>query len=445
MGDLFKAVRAESNMFAAWRHVKRSALSSANMEIKGAASVFEHQHQRYIKRFIRQLQQGTFEFDAVQGVLADKKERERANKDPRPIAIATLKNRVVQRAILQILQPRKPRDVKEVDGRFETTVNPALGKINDVNSSAYGVGGLIKPYGGVGRGIDAIMSAMNHGATLFYRSDIKAFFTDIPVAPVIEFVRKETGDDKLADLFALGLEVHLGNEDELRGYAHLFPSNGHGVAQGSSLSAFAGNVLLYDMDHEINALGVTGIRYIDDIMIVADTQGKLDAAVALAQLKLKNLGFTLYEPINGSDKAETGRCSDSFGFLGCTLHPKKCVPSAASVKRILADAEDTFSKSQNTIKRFKEKGGSFHSQQSPSSVLHTLGKKLYGWQKSFAFCDDVTIFEHVDERIAKRVEKYNQIVARHTRGLSLSQKATVYGLPSTVEMFFASRRYDPNS
>jgi hypothetical protein len=43
MGDLFKAVRAESNMFAAWRHVKKSALNSANSEIKGAASIFEHQ------------------------------------------------------------------------------------------------------------------------------------------------------------------------------------------------------------------------------------------------------------------------------------------------------------------------------------------------------------------------------------------------------------------
>jgi retron-type reverse transcriptase len=445
MSDLFKAVRAESNMFAAWRHVKKSALSSANVEIKGAASIFEHQHQRYIKRFIRQLQQGTFEFDVVQGVLADKKKREKANKDPRPIAIATLKNRVVQRAILQVLQPRKPRDTKEVDSRFETVVNPALGKINDVNSSRYGVGGLIKPYGGVGRGIEAIMSAMNHGATFFYRSDIKAFFTDIPVAPVIDFVRTETGDDQLADLFALALEVHLGNEDELQEYARLFPSNGRGVAQGSSLSAFAGNVLLYELDHEINVSGVTAIRYIDDIMIVADTQKQLAASVALAQLKLKNLGFRLYEPASGSDKAETGRCSDSFGFLGCTLHPKKCVPSTASVKRILGDAEDTLSKSQNTIKRFKEKGGPFPSQQSPSTILHTLGNKLYGWQKSFAFCDDVSAFEHVDERIAMRVEKYNQIVGRHTRGLSPSLKATVYGLPSTAEMFSASSRHDPNS
>ena len=98
------------------------------------------------------------------------------------------------------------------------------------------------------------------------------------------------------------------------------------------------------------------------------------------------------------------------------------------------------SKSQGTIKRFKDKGGEFPAPQSPSAVLHTLGKKLYGWQKSFAFCDEVGAFEYIDERIAKRVEKYNQIVGRHTRGLALSEKAIVYGIPSTASMFDAAKR-----
>ena len=445
MGNLFKAVRSESNMFAAWRHVKKSALSSGSDEIKGAAAQFEHEHQRYLKRFIRQLQQGKFEFDRVQGVLADKEKREKAGKKPRPIAIATLKNRVVQRAILQILQPRKARDTNEVDSRYETVLNPALGRINAVNASKYGVGGLIKPHGGVRRGIEAIMCAMSQGAELFYRSDIKGFFNDIPQAPVVDFVRTETGDHELADLFARGLEVQLANADQLESYADLFPSNGRGVAQGSSLSAFAGNVLLYEMDHEINATGVTAIRYIDDIMIVADTTEKLKASTSLAELRLSEMGFELYKPSEGGEKAETGRCCDSFSFLGCTLHPKRCIPSSVSVKRILGDAEETLSKSQGAIKRFRDKGGTFPSQQSPSTVLHTLGKKLYGWQKSFAFCDDVTAFEYIDERIAKRVEKYNQIVGRHTRDLSPSEKAKVYGIPSTASMFKRNNRTTPTA
>ena len=61
---------------------------------------------------------------------------------------------------------------------------------------------------------------------------------------MVDFVRQETKDDRLSNLFAEGLEVNLANKDEFHTYADLFPSGGIGVAQGSSLSAFAGNVLL---------------------------------------------------------------------------------------------------------------------------------------------------------------------------------------------------------
>ena len=106
---------------------------------------------------------------------------------------------------------------------------------------------------------------------------------------VIEFVRVQTNEDAIADLFAKGLEVHLRNPDELIGYAHLFPSGGIGVAQGSSLSAFAGNVLLFELDHQLNAMGVCAIRYIDDILMVAPDETTLNAAVKHAEDSLIDL------------------------------------------------------------------------------------------------------------------------------------------------------------
>lgn len=44
---LFEEVRSEQNIFSAWRHMKRSALTSGNAEIRGKASEFEHAHQRW--------------------------------------------------------------------------------------------------------------------------------------------------------------------------------------------------------------------------------------------------------------------------------------------------------------------------------------------------------------------------------------------------------------
>ena len=239
MGSLFDEIRGEANIFSAWRHVKRSALNSDNSEIRGFAAEFEHQHQRHLRRIITQLREDRFEFDPAKGVLKDKKKRLASGKDPRPIAIATLKNRVVQRAILQVLQPRKARNPKDIDTRYEVLDDPRLGRINQVNHSEFGVGGLIYPYGGVRPAVNLVLNAMENGARYYYQSDIKSFFTRIPTKDVVEWVEKETGDGRLSGLFAKGLDIHLSNEDELAGYSKLFPSGGIGVAQGSSLSAFA--------------------------------------------------------------------------------------------------------------------------------------------------------------------------------------------------------------
>ncbi|WP_200909144.1 hypothetical protein [Aliiroseovarius crassostreae] len=87
---LFEEVRSEQNIFSAWRHVKRSALTSGNPDIRGKASEFEHAHQRHLKRIIAHLRKDKLSFDPVEGVLKDKRKRLLAGKDPRPIAISTI-------------------------------------------------------------------------------------------------------------------------------------------------------------------------------------------------------------------------------------------------------------------------------------------------------------------------------------------------------------------
>lgn len=141
MRTLFADTRSEPNLFSAWRHVKRSALNSRNTKIQGDAAEFEHQHQRHLKRIADQLRENRFIFDDVEGVLKDKKKREAEGKDPRPIAVASIKNRVVQRAILQVLQPRTARDAREINTKHQPKEDPRLGRLNLVNRSEFGVGG----------------------------------------------------------------------------------------------------------------------------------------------------------------------------------------------------------------------------------------------------------------------------------------------------------------
>lgn len=436
---LFEEVRSEQNIFSAWRHVKRSALTSGNADIRGKASEFEHAHQRHLRRIIGQLRTGKLSFDPVEGVLKDKRKRLAAGKDPRPIAISTIQNRVVQRAILQVLQPRQARDLRDPDTRYETVRDDRLGRINDVNRSKYGVGGLIYPHGGVRPAIETIMTAIDGGSKFYFQSDIRAFFTKIPTEKVVDFVRRETGDEAFVELFGKALEVHLGNEDELVGYTHLFPKGGIGVAQGSSLSAFAGNVLLYDMDQKLNTMGVTAVRYIDDILMVGADLSTIDAAKAYAEKTLTDFGFGLYTPANGPEKAAQGECSKSINFLGCTLQPKRCVPSAKSIDNMKEGVRETLATSKAAIKEVLTKGTSLNSKHSQSATLDSLGMRIYGWQKSFAFCNQRQPFEHLDDYVAKQVADYHGVIVRQLGKADHRVKAMILGVPSTADMFDTTR------
>lgn len=435
MTTLFKEVRSKQNLFSAWRHVKKSALNSSNDEMRGEAAEFEHRHHAYLRKIEDQLRVGAFEFDRVKGVLKDKKKRESEGKDPRPIAIATMKNRVVQRALLQVLQPRDARNTKDINTKFTAKVDSRLGKLNDVNRSKYGVGGLMAPFGGVRPAIRLIMESMANGGSLYFQSDIKSFFTKIPTQNIVDQVRSETQDEKLSELFARGLEVDLSNENELLTYARLFPSGGRGVAQGSSLSAFAGNVLLYDLDHELNDMGVVAVRYIDDVVMISASDNSMDDAISYCKAQLQDFGFSLYEPVSGSDKAAQGRCSDSFNFLGCTLQPGRCVPSVKSISNLRSSAEDILSNSRKAIDNLARDRGSFDPRCSRSSVLKKIGEKVYGWEKSFAFCTNREEFQQVDAVIFAKVNDYEGWFSRTTKNLPIDKRMRAIGIPSAASLY----------
>lgn len=435
MKTLFEDVRSEKNLFSAWRHVKSSAQNSKNSKIQGQAAEFEHQHQRHLKRIASQLREGRFAFDDVEGVLQDKKEREAKNKNPRPIAIGSIKNRVVQRAILQVLQPRKIVDARDFNSKYTPVNDTRLGKLNQISCSPYGVGGLMKPYGGVRPAIGFIMSAMSQGASYFYQSDIKEFYTKIPTQEVISTVGYETKDEALTELFANALQVDLANKDELLSYASLFPSGGIGVAQGSSLSAFAGNVLLYDFDHELNKMAVSAVRYIDDLLIVSSTKEALEKAIKHSEERLGSFKFSLYPPVSGSDKAAKGECRNSFKFLGCTLQPNKCVPSKQSLENINSEIRKTLSTSKKRINELISKGKPLDPSLSRSAVLQKIGKKLYGWEKSFAFCTDAREFQKLDSDVAAKILDYENWIYRKTRKLAKKDLMSILGIPSTETQF----------
>ena len=419
MTDIFfKTLRTSHNLHTAWRHVRKSALQSSNPDIRNAAQEFEIKSHSFLKSIQGKLGSKTYKFPAAEGILKDKKKRKKLGKPPRPIVINTLEGRIVQRAILQTLQPDR-----------ETDLYNRIGSIKDVNESPYGVGGLPYPYGGVSVGIKSVLEAMDNGYEYFFKSDIKEFFTRIPHESVVKFIHEQTKDYEISQIFSLGLNVELSNKEKLAEYFELFPQKGVGVPQGSSLSAFAGNILLYDLDFSLNTSDTKAYRYIDDLIILGKTNEAVQKARSESKKWLKKKGMTLYEPTKGSDKAEEGNVSKGFIYLGCKIFPKHIEPSVTSKQNLLRKIKKEISNGKKYISSLCEDPDLTRRTQSAYlQVLSRIDRVIYGWGQSFSFCNNRLPFKNLDQETSNIINEFNNWYKIKTISLTSEQKRRALGV-----------------
>jgi RNA-directed DNA polymerase len=306
--DFCKQVRLTKSLWKAWRHVFRASLKSASEQNREAAWEFDAHAAARINRIQRQLQEGRFKFAPARGIP-----KRREGKSPRPIVDAPLRNKIVQRSILSVVQ-----DIPTVKSAIR---NPAS------------FGGLEGR--SVRHAMEAIVGAVNAGAQIYARSDIQDFFSNIPKSDVEKALHQLIDDGAFVDLIMRALEVELENLQELGANKQFFPLHEIGVAQGCCLSPFIGNVLLRDFDRQMNCRGIVCFRYVDDFVILGPDSRSTRRAFSSAQKTLEKLGLTVYDPFADSDKAKMGPVESGFEFLGCRIRPGMISPSKAAKHRLL--------------------------------------------------------------------------------------------------------------
>jgi hypothetical protein len=287
MGLFYDYLRRERSLYRAWQHVRSSAENSSNEKTLTQVRAIEDHLPSVVRGLSGRLSRGTFKFSPAQGVLKDKAKRLKEGKSPRPIVVAMLTDRIVQRSILDALQPSRQEE------RYSS-----LGCIAEANTSYFSIGGTVG--GGVETGIERLLDTIKQGYLYFFKSDISSFFTCIPHGEVGDIILSATGDKEIHDIFQTAVKVELSNKDILAEYLDLFPHSGIGFAQGSSLSAFAGNLLLNQFDKVMNSGNTRMFRYIDDIVILGRSNEDVQRAKKDAINYLKRYDMSLYIP--GTDR-----------------------------------------------------------------------------------------------------------------------------------------------
>ncbi|ACK51083.1 RNA-directed DNA polymerase (Reverse transcriptase) [Methylocella silvestris BL2] len=410
--DFAKQVRIAKTLNKAWKAVQRNSQTSKSIETRREVEAFEANSQSNLKRIADQLLHRKFIFPAAKGVPIQKAKGKRG--DIRPLVVAKVEARIVQRAIHDVLI-----EVPSIRRYVRTPYSfGGVRKEKDDSVSA------------VPAAIDAAMAAIGDGFSYYIRSDITAFFTKIPKSAVAALVSDAVGhQSEFMDLFRRAIHVELENMARLARTVNAFPIYDIGVAQGNSLSPLLGNILLYDFDQQMNGNpDAVCLRYIDDFIIFAKTQQLAENMFQKAIHILASHGMSV-----AKHKTVKGLVRDKFEFLGIEFANGLLRPCSASRHRMILSIDKILISSRDALRGFK-KTGELNRQ---CSFLHTLLKVsgiVQGWGAHYWFCKDRSCFDEMDKRIGTMISRYFGVVRDEREGCTNLQKWQMLGLTPLSNM-----------
>lgn len=337
----------------------------------------------------------------------------------RPLVVAPLEDRIIQRAILDVLQ-----GAEELNG------------VQDVLATPTSIGGI--PKRGVDCAIEMIEEAWQAGYRYAAGSDIRGFFTKIPKQMVIDFLSMEIAEPDFLHLVERALTVELSNADQMSAEdLHLFPTGPDGVAQGCPLSALAGNIVLRDFDQQMNEVGrgLICIRYIDDFLILGRKASSVRKGMDAAKENLRALGMDTYDPETSPNKAFIGALANGYVFLGHKLIPGQYPPSDAaqaklkkSIDRLVGDGQKAIEKVV-TGRRLKPSDKTF------APTLVAISNTVQGWKGSFRSSNCPSTFGVLDGWVHNRISDFESYFRTHTQHKPAKLRDMALGVMPLVDPF----------
>ena len=261
---------------------------------------FNHEDE-YIPSLLDALKNKTFKFSDLKGIPIPK---QNSDKD-RLITAPTVKDRVVQKAILAVISP---------------ILFPQI----DTGCSYCGVKKNIfsKPKNGLNtrKAIEKLIWHLRQNHFWIFKADIEKFFDRVPKDKM--YSKIETllyPDTSLNQEIKSMIYFDIGNRASLENNKRIdLPIPEIGVSQGSSLSPLFANVYLEDFDRAITKkFGDVMIRYVDDLLIITDSEEKCMEIKTYIESFLEGKGLNL-----SPKKEKTYICNiktNNLDFLGLLL------------------------------------------------------------------------------------------------------------------------------
>jgi retron-type reverse transcriptase len=403
----FLQVREQKRLYKSWLIIKENSRNSSSNQIKTEIEEFEPDFPSRLKSISSRLSGSIgYIFSASRGVAIPKSGPVRADgsKPIRPIVISPVEDRIVQRAILDVLV-----DVPTLKPYF---LNPwSFGGLKKAEDSSYA---------GVPAAIDAVLSNIKGSSRFIICADISSFFTRISKSAIIKIISSACQDTDFQILFSRAINVELANMANLKNNAAYFPISDIGVAQGNCLSPLLGNIILHEFDNVMNEGDCACIRYIDDFIIMAPSKRAAKARLKRAVKVLEGLGMSLAESKTHSAPIDI---RNKFEFLGIEFSNGFIRPAPKSISKFLDSVALTFNESYRSLNAANS-GNPVNSKHFFINTLRRVDGMAHGWSKHYFFCNDHMAIKHTNEKLRVLVEDYyfrsTRVICEKNKSLDIS-------------------------
>jgi RNA-directed DNA polymerase len=347
-GGLLEMALTRENMQAAWKRVKanKGAAGVDGLDIERTAQAIRMNWPQIRKALLA----GRYRPSPVRKVMIPK-----PDGSQRELGIPTVLDRLIQQALLQVLQP---------------LIDPTFSK----HSHGFRPGR---------RAHDAVKAARAYvqlGKHVVVDVDLEKFFDRVNHDILIDRLRKRIDDAGVIRLIRAYLDAGIMD-------GGVVMERQKGTPQGGPLSPLLANVLLDDVDKVLEARGYSFARYADDCNVYVGSMKAGERVMALLRKSYTGLRLQINEA-----KSAVG---SAFGrkFLGYALWVAKGKEIKCKV------AEKPLQNFKVRIRQLTRRSGG----RSMEQVVEKLRPYLLGWKAYFGLAQTPRVWRELDEWLRHRL------------------------------------------
>jgi len=336
------------NLYAAFQHVKKNK-GKAGLD-RVSIKQFESDLENNIQTIHKELKTEIYQPSPVLRVYIPK-----GTHDKRPLGIPIVKDRVVQQAFRQIIEPIFEKDFSDNSFGFrpERCCHDAIKRLEQYKQEGY----------------RCVLDA-----------DIKAFYDTIPHKLIMDRLREKIADGWVLNSIENMLKAGV-MED---GIVH---ETNQGTPQGGVISPLLANLVGDIIDKELEKAGYKFVRYADDFVVMTKTKEELPAALSYVKEIIEGrLGMKLSE-----DKTKLTNFKGGFRFLGYDFKGRYKGISTKSLDKLKDTIRDITRRTQGVNLK---------------AVIDTLNPVIRGHVNYFRLGDVKSVYRKLDNWLRMRLRSF---------------------------------------